>query len=211
VIGTLLLRGGSGPNQPTPFIVTPGPTNGSGPADAAPNIAPGGADQPIKPASVSSRCPAGSTDPMAAFGDDATKAWVCVRVYGSDGQILTIHLDHPYMITRLSIIPGFNNTNSDGSDEWVKHRTVSDLKYTLDGKTSIEQKTHDVRDEVITQLQTPTLASTIQITILHTTAPTGTDTTHSGGTDLNVGPTASDTNTTDFAVSKIAIYGHSAN
>lgn len=201
-------------SQAAPYIVTthPGASNTTIPSGSRPPASPATVDRAIKPSSASSRCPAGSTDPMQAFDDAPNTAWVCVRVYGIDGQVLTVHLDHPYVITSMSIIPGWNKTNADGSDEWVKHRTVSTVKYTFDDTTrsSFEQQTQDVRDEVITPITTPVLASTIQITVLKTSALTGADP-HTDGAGMSVGPATGNPSTTDFAVSSITVTGHAAN
>ncbi|WP_141717821.1 hypothetical protein [Nocardia altamirensis] len=206
---TLIIRASTDETTtPNPYIVAPKTGTATAGLPAPNPDAP--ADHTIKPASVAARCPAGSTDPTLAFDTDPATAWMCVRVYGIDGQVLTIKLDHPYVITRMSIIPGWLRQNSDGSDEWIKHRVVTKLRYTFDdpAHTSIEQPTQNTRDEVVTAITPPVLASTVQITIQSTTAPTGAE---QQGPGMNVGPTpTNNTNSSDFAVSSITITGHSA-
>ncbi|WP_280454005.1 hypothetical protein [Nocardia brasiliensis] len=205
----VILRAGiDEPAPQNPYVVAPKPGTATAGIPAPGTDVP--TDHSIKPTSVSARCPAGSTDPALAFDADPATAWMCVRVYGIDGQILTVKLDHPYVITRMSIIPGWLRQNADGSDEWIKHRVVTKLRYTFDdpAHTSIEQPTQNTRDEVVTAITPPVLASTIQITIQSTTAPTGSE---QQGPGMNVGPTpANNANSSDFAVSSITVTGHAA-
>ncbi|MCX5046256.1 hypothetical protein OG921_24090 [Aldersonia sp. NBC_00410] len=217
VVGFMRIAGGEGGDQTeaSPFVVVPGsgteaPAASAGPGTASP--APSAGDHPLRPVSVSSRCPAGSTDPMQAFDSDLDTAWECVRVYGIDGQVLTVHLDHPYVITSMGIVPGWNKTNADGSDEWVKHRTVSTVKYGFDdtAHSTFTEQTQSVRDEVVTPITTPVLASVVQITILATAEPTGAGP-GQGDTGFAVGPVpANEGGASDFAVSSITITGHPA-
>lgn len=191
--------------------VTAQPPASSAPAD------PGmpGADGPIGIKSAASRCTAGSTDPMQAFDSDVNTAWMCVPAYGVPGTVLRVEFDNWYVVTGVSIVPGWNRVNPDGSDEWLKHKTAATVEYQFNDpdETRLTQPTNNLRDEVVTPVQPPVLASAMTITITEFGTPTGpvADTTTIPGQG---GVIASDTPKTgdlkDFAVSSISIIGHRA-
>lgn len=175
-----------------------------------------GADGPIGIKRADSRCTAGSTDPKQAFDIDLNTAWMCVPAYGVPGTVLRVEFDNWYVVTGVSIVPGWNRVNPDGSDEWVKHKTAATVEYQFNDpdETRLTQKTNSLRDEVFTAVQPPVLASAMTITITEFGAPTGAiaDVTNSPGQG---GIIASDTPVTgdlkDFAISSISILGHRAN
>lgn len=191
---------------PTVFASTPPP----------PGPAPGtGADGPIGVRHVDSRCTAGSTDPMQAFDNDAGTAWMCLPAYGVPGTVLRVEFDNWYVITGLSIVPGWNRVNPDGSDEWLKHMTAAVVEYQFNdpSETRLTQVTNGVRDEVATLVQPSVLASAMTITVREFGTPTGqvADTTTipgKGGIIVSDRPKTGDLK--DFAISSISIIGHHA-
>lgn len=175
-----------------------------------------GTDGPIGIKRADSRCTAGSTDPKQAFDVNLETAWMCVPAYGVPGTVLRVEFDNWYVVTGMSIVPGWNRVNPDGSDEWVKHKTAATVEYQFNDpdETRLTQKTNSLRDEVFTAVQPPVLASAMTITITEFGSPTGAvaDVTNSPGQG---GIIASNTPVTgdlkDFAVSSISIIGHRAN
>lgn len=186
----------------------PSPPPGSPAAGAA-------ADGPIGIKRADSRCTAGSTDPMQAFDNDVNTAWMCVPAYGVPGTVLRVEFDNWYVVTGVSIVPGWNRVNPDGSDEWLKHKTAATVEYQFNDpdETRLTQQTNDVRDEVVTPVQPPVLASAMTITITEFGTPTGpvADTRNvpgQGGVIVSDTPKTGDLK--DFAVSSISIIGHRA-
>jgi hypothetical protein len=198
----------------TPAFTVPTVTQSS-----APSTEPGGpthgADGPVGIKRADSRCTAGSTDPMQAFDNDVNTAWMCLPAYGVPGTVLRVEFDNWYVITGVSIVPGWNRVNPDGSDEWLKHKTTAAVQYQFNDpdETRLTQQTNNIRDEVVTPVQPPVLASAMTITITEFGTPTGAvaDTTTIPGQG---GIITSDTPKTgelkDFAISSISIIGHRA-
>lgn len=219
LIAALTLNSG---DSDTPTASTPEnnpnfsvPTVTQSPA-AAPTAAPAGADGPVGIKRADSRCTAGSTDPKQAFDLDLNTAWMCVPAYGVPGTVLRVEFDNWYVVTGVSMVPGWNRVNPDGSDEWVKHKTAATVEYQFNDpdETRLTQQTNNVRDEVFTAVQPPVLASAMTITITEFGSPTG------AVADVTTAPAqggiiASDTPVTgdlkDFAISSISIIGHRAN
>ncbi|WP_433631386.1 hypothetical protein [Nocardia sp. CA-120079] len=144
-------------------VITPSPTAAAPTSKPESSTAPSGA---ITPKSATANCPPGSTPGMDAFGGQG-KAWSCVRAYKVDGQVLTIDLGKTYQIDSIGIVPGWDNTGSDGVDQWTKYRTASRIRYTFDdpNKTSYTQTTLDQRTLVVTKFEVPVQASKIVLTI----------------------------------------------
>lgn len=163
-------------------------------------------DAQIPVGDVTSRCPAGSTNPKLAFDNQMSTAWVCVRSFGLDGQVLRVRLQGAYVISSIGIVPGFNAATSDGKDQWGKHRTVTRVKYAFndDGRTVYNQTTNNVRNEVVTRINPPVLASSVTITILQTTAPTS----DPEASETPQGGDGARAELDDFAISSITINGH---
>lgn len=173
-------------------------------------------DGPIGIKRADSRCTAGSTDPKQAFDIDLNTAWMCVPAYGVPGTVLRVEFDNWYVVTGVSIVPGWNRINPDGSDEWVKHKTAATVEYQFNDpdETRLTQKTNNIRDEVLTPVQPPVLASAMTITITEFGSPTGavanvTTAPGQGGIIASDTPLTGDLK--DFAISSISIIGHRAN
>lgn len=193
--------------KPSP-VPAPPLTISSAPPPTAPAPAPTPVDGPIKIESASSKCPAGSSEAANAFDGQTDTAWTCKMPYGP-GQILTIALGDVYVISKVSLVPGFNKISASG-DEWNKYQTVTKVRWlfgeyspskpcTLDNNC-LEQSTDNTRDVVSVPVVPNKKASTVKLVILKTTPPPA----ESG---LLVDPSAA---TDSFAVSEIQIIGHPA-
>jgi len=194
-------------------------------APAGPSAGAPGADGPITIKRADSRCTAGSTDPMQAFDNDVNTAWLCVPAYlpapaGPDmtiaaGTVLRVEFDNWHVVTGISIVPGWNRINPDGSDEWLKHMTAAVVEYQFNDpeETRLTQQTNNIRKDVLTPVQPPVLASAMTITIKEVSSPTGqvANTTTIPGQGATIGsntPTTGDLK--DFAISTITVIGHRA-
>lgn len=171
---------GSSPSQP---VITQ-----SQAAAAQPSPSGQSGDHQLKVKSATSSCPPGSTSAMDAFVGEA-KAWDCVRGYHIDGQVMTIDLGGTFTIDSIGMVPGWNHTDADGTDQWERHRLATRVSYEFDdaNQTTYTQQTADRRSKVVTKMDPPVTASTITLTILKSTGP---DT-------IN-----------DTAISSVAIMGH---
>lgn len=186
---------------------------------AAPSAPPGttGADGfiPIK-GDPEARCTAGSTRTGQAFDHNDDTAWMCVPASGVPGTVLRVQFDDWYLVTGVSIVPGWNRMNADNSDEWIKHMTAAVVEYQFNDKdeTRFTQPTENHRGLVQTPIDPPILASAMTITIQEFGKPTGAvpNTTTLPGKGATI---ASDTPVTgdlkDFAISTIDIIGHRPN
>ncbi|MFG1792708.1 hypothetical protein [Nocardia sp. NPDC049149] len=146
-------------------VVTPT----AAPVTSAPSPSGAGTASSLLPVkSAVSKCPAGSTPGMDAFGGQQGKAWSCERAFKIDGQVLTIELDKEYLIDSIGIVPGWDSVSADGVDKWSKYRTVSRVSYQFaDPKTTTyTQQTLDQRTLVVTKLDPPVRASQIVLTVL---------------------------------------------
>lgn len=194
--------------QPTATLTAP--TAAAAPAPAA---APVPGDGPIPVTTASARCPAPSSDPMNAVRPESTQPWICVRAWGIDGQVLTLTLDGPYVISAVRIMPGVN-AETDGQDQWLKYRTLSRVSWSFNdvGQTKIRQST-DSRRELLTQAVSPSdcpaggcqlVASQVVLTVEKTTAPASAPT----GSGLGPVSSARGEQSSAFGVSRIEIIGH---
>jgi hypothetical protein len=132
-------------------------------------------DQAV-PFTASANCPAGSTTAQALTDTTGDSAWVCVRgAPGSevDGQVLHIDLGRTYLLTAVSITPGWVAKTPGGKDEWLTHRVVSRLQYIFndDDRSIFTQDTGNTHGPVTTPLPNRVLASRVTVIILQTARP----------------------------------------
>lgn len=195
-----------------------------------------GTDRPL-PFRASAACPAGSTSAQTLDGADPTNAFVCVR-NGVDGQVIQMDLPKAYVITAISITPGWVGKDSSGVSQWAQHRVVTRAQYMFNDtdRTMIMQDTGNVHGEAVQPVK-HVLASKITVLILQSSRPPA-DTTPPaptpgldppGGGLFGVPSTTSaslpapapmlglgaQTTTTDpvdstFAISRLKIIGHEA-
>lgn len=99
-------------------------------APAAPSQAPLRQDTILKGVTASDLCPrdANYSDANRAFDGDSNTAWVCTRVKNKDGQTLQVDFGRQVTLTQIRGIGGFDATAPDGTDQWSKHRIVTQLE-----------------------------------------------------------------------------------
>ena len=125
---------------------------------------------------AASACPAGSTSAQSLAEPTPEGAWVCVRgPQGGqvDGQVLHIDFGRSYLISAVSVTPGWVPATPGGRDEWLAHRVVSRLQYIFNDpdRTVWVQQTGDVHGPVTSPLPRRVLASAVTVVILQTARP----------------------------------------
>jgi hypothetical protein len=195
----------------------------------SPSAAPAddGTDRPL-PFTASAACPPGSTSAQTLAGADPANAFVCVRD-GVDGQVVDIDLGKTYVVSAISLTPGWIGQDSSGASQWTQHRVVTRVQYLLangEDRTVLTQDTGNVHGEAVQPVKR-VLASRITMLVLQTSRPpaeTPTSTTSAPGGLLDgaVGdaPTAApgiadqqgsaDPVDATFAISNLKIIGHEA-
>jgi hypothetical protein len=170
VLAAMLLSGGGQGKQagddsgsrPAAVITTAAPTPVA--ADAT------GVDRPLT-FTASANCPAGSTSAQTLDGTDPTNAFVCVRNL-IDGQVIRLDLSRTYVITAISITPGWVGLDSSGRSQWAQYRVVTRVQYAFNDpdRTMIVQDTGNVHGEAVQPVK-HMLASQITMVILQTSRP----------------------------------------
>jgi hypothetical protein len=171
VLAATLMSGGGKPAgrsgddsaaRPTEVITTAAPTPVA--AEAA------GADRPLR-FTASANCPAGSTSAQTLDGTDPTNAFVCVRNL-VDGQVVHLDLAKTYVITAISLTPGWVGKDSSGQSQWAQHRVVTRAQYAFNDtdRTMIMQDTGNVHGDAVQPVK-HVLASKITMLILQTSRP----------------------------------------
>jgi hypothetical protein len=132
-------------------------------------------DQAV-PFTASANCPAGSTAAQALTDAASDSAWVCVRGAPGgqvDGQVLHIDLGRTYLLTAVSITPGWVAKTPGGKEEWRDHRVVTRLQYIFndDDRSIFTQDTGNTHGPVTTPLPRKVLASRVTVIILQTARP----------------------------------------
>lgn len=163
----------SDPATPTPAATPP----------VAVRVAPVPSSAPTPPESdqaiaytASADCPPGSTAAQALSDTTSDSAWVCVRGAAGarvDGQVLRIDLHRSYVISAVSVTPGWVAKTPGGKDEWLGHRVVSRLQYIFndDERTVFTQDTGNAHGPVTTALPKKIVASRVTVVILQTARP----------------------------------------
>jgi hypothetical protein len=155
------------PNPVPPSIIAQG--------SATPAPPPREVDEAV-PYTASANCPAGSTSAQALTDTASDSAWVCVRGAPGgqvDGQVLHIDLGRSYLLTAVSVTPGWVAKTPGGKDEWLSHRVVTRLQYDFndDERTILTQDTANTHGPVTTPLAHRVLASRVTVIILQTSRP----------------------------------------
>ena len=129
-------------------------------------------DRPLPyTADASGSCPAGSTSAQTMAGADPRNAFVCVRD-GIDGQVIDIDLSKTYVITAISLTPGWIGQDASGATQWSQHRVVTTVQYAFNDteRTMITQDTKNVHGEAVMPVQR-VLASKVRMLIRQTSRP----------------------------------------
>ncbi|AGB26964.1 hypothetical protein Mycsm_06860 (plasmid) [Mycobacterium sp. JS623] len=181
-------------------------------------------------------CGPGSTSPQALTDTSTDSAWVCAR--GSqesflDGQVLhvrfTCEQSRPesacsYMLTSVSVTPGWVAKTVGGQDNWLAHRVVTRLQFNFFNGNQLAADpffvdTNSVHGPVTATLPTRVLASRVDVLVLHTgrppaaPLPTGTDDQSATATPAPTETPSDATVFTDpvdatFAMSQLQFLGH---
>lgn len=181
-------------------------------ADAVPEAPPlaDPASQLLLPQLVSASC-GNDSDAVAPFVPQppghATRAWVCVRISGRDGNVLNITFDRPVVITSITIVPGWNCVYPDGRDEWTRHRLVTAITWRMGGELYPQEIT-PTRTGVTKQFPA-VITQQLSMTITASTRPPMGEG-KSRGTSISAGSGEDDPNKVDetTAISSIEINGH---
>lgn len=228
LVGAVLLYGDGEPD------VAPQRDSVAGPAATTATVTPPaprpaadpGTDRPL-PFTASAPCPPGSTSAQTLAGADPMNAFVCVRD-GVDGQRVDIDLGKTFVISAISITPGWIGQDSGGVSQWTQHRVVTRVQYMLingEDVTVLTQDTGNVHGEAVQPVKR-VLASRIVMLILQTSHPpaqTPTTTPAPGGLldgvfdpvpppalALSGDPRSGDPVDATFAISNLKIIGHEA-
>jgi hypothetical protein len=171
VLGAMLLSGGGKPAG------GPGAGSDAGAGTAISTVAPtpvaaeaAGADRPLS-FTASANCPAGSTSAQTMDGSDPSNAFVCVR-NTVDGQVIRLELPKTYVITAISLTPGWLGKDSSGRSQWEQHRVVTRVQYAFNDTdhTMVVQDTGNVHGEAVQPIK-HVLASKITMLIRQTSRP----------------------------------------
>jgi hypothetical protein len=171
LVGAVVLYGGDSPDTATPRRSVAEPAAAAATVAPAPAAADNAAaDRPL-PFTASAACPPGSTSAQTLAGADPMNAFVCVRD-GIDGQVIDLDLGKTYVITAISITPGWVGQDSSGLSQWAQHRVVTRVQYVFNDtdRTMIMQDTGNVHGEAVQPVKR-VLASRIKILILQTSRP----------------------------------------
>ena len=135
------------------------------------SVAPG-VDRPLPyTADAQGSCAPGSTPAQTMSGSDPRNAFTCVRG-GGDGQTILIDLGRTYVISAISITPGWVGKDASGVSQWSQHRVVTLVQYMFDNDSTslVTQDTKNVHGEAVQPIKHQ-LASRIQILIRQTSRP----------------------------------------
>jgi hypothetical protein len=191
-------------------------------------------DQAVPFNVATASCSAGSTSPQALTDTSTDSAWVCARGPQEsplDGQILHVNFtcapSRPesscsYMLSSVSVVPGWVAKTPAGKDHWLEHRVVTRLQLNFFNGNQLAADpfpldTNSVHGPVTAALSTRVLASRVDVLILHTdrppaappsgepTAPAPFDTAEDDP------PAGTDPVDATFAISQLQFFGHSPN
>ncbi len=148
------------PSQPvpaTPPRAMPVPT---GLAPSAQSI-----DHALTPETVTAAClGAASTEPKNAFTDNPARPWMCA---GQDKPILRIIFRKPVTISQVSVVPGWNYIESDGTDRWGQQLLVSQILWRSDHE-QVTQKIVPERGAAAAQRMPDLVTTSLSATVVAT-------------------------------------------
>jgi hypothetical protein len=167
IVAALVIFSASPPAPPTHRPAPAAAISVPAPATVA---APAEQDQSVR-FTASANCPTGSTSAQAVTDTSSDSAWVCARG-GVDGQVLHCDLGETYVLTAVSVTPGWVAKTAGGKDEWLQHRVVTRLQYIFNDteRTIVTQDTANAHGPVVLRLK-KILASRVTVIVLQTSRP----------------------------------------
>lgn len=107
-------------------------------AQEQPEKAPDGDVVQIMPKTVSGSCPAGSTRTALAFSSRKEDAWRCLRAHSMNGQIINMTFADSVCVKSVTLMPGWNWVEPNGTDHWNESRLVSRILWRAGGKQFVQ-------------------------------------------------------------------------
>lgn len=92
----------------------------------------------IMPKTVSGSCPAGSTRTALAFSSRKEDAWRCLRAHNMNGQIINLTFADSVCVKSVTLMPGWNWVEPNGTDHWNESRLVSRILWRAGGKQFVQ-------------------------------------------------------------------------
>lgn len=173
-IVSMIFYGGSG-DQPVTVrqasVADPAVAAPTAPSEAPPAAAVA-VDRPLPyTADAVGSCLPGSTSAQSMTGSDPHNAFVCATG-GSDGQVIEIDLGKSYVITAISLTPGWVGTDGSGVSQWSQHRVVTTVQWTFNDvdRSLVTQETKNIHGEAVQPIKR-VLASKIRMLIRETSRP----------------------------------------
>ncbi|MGW4478609.1 NADase-type glycan-binding domain-containing protein [Rhodococcus triatomae] len=117
---------------------------------------------PVPPAIDSTGRPHGYEAQNAVDGDVST-AWRCT---GTSGQTLAVSFPCSIHLATVGIDPGHDKTDPDGSDRFAQNRKVTEVKWTFDDGSTVEQQLEPRRG--IQTMPVDQTARTATLTVVET-------------------------------------------
>jgi hypothetical protein len=227
---------GGGPEPiPTRRVVAVASAVSAGPTTNAP---PAPVDAAVPFTAATASCGPGSTSPQALADASTDSAWVCTRGPQEslvDGQVLHVSFTcgqaRPacsYMVSSVSVTPGWLAKTVGGKDQWLAHRVVTRLQFNFFNGAALAADpffvdTNSVHGPVTATLPARVLASHVDVLVLHTDRPPAAPLPSASpdgatATDIPAPSETSDDPSTladpvdaTFAMSQLQFFGHAPN
>lgn len=111
------------------------------------------------------------TSAQTMAGADPQRICVCARRHRRSGGV-DIDLSKTYVITAISLTPGWTGQDASGAAQWSQHRVVTTVQYAFNDteRTLITQDTKNVHGEAVMPVQR-VLASKVRMLIRQASRP----------------------------------------
>ena len=214
---------GGGPDRapvPTPRAIVVAPVVSAAPTTGAP---PALVDPVVPFTAATASCGPGSTSPQALSDTSTDSAWVCARGTQEslvDGQVLHVSFTcgqaRPacsYMVSSVSVTPGWLAKTVGGKDQWLAHRVVTRLQFNFFSGAALAADpffvdTNSVHGPVTATLPGRVLASHVDVLVLHTDRPPAAPDSPSPTETSDDPSTLADPADATFAMSQLEFFGH---
>lgn len=141
-----------------------------------------------------------------AFDGDLNTAWICTRAKNSDGQLIQVDFHRQVTLTQIRVNGGYDGVAPDGTDQWPRHRIVTQLEVFFPkdlNRKPVTINTDGARDYrgITGGLTPPATVSQLLIRVKETAEPP------QPATPTSATNTAGDDETTTVAISEIQFIG----